>query len=70
MSTLIGTLGNDALQVAATAAGAGIHIIFNTATGALLYDPDGAGGIAAVQFATIVLTGLTGPLTAADFVVT
>jgi Ca2+-binding RTX toxin-like protein len=67
-----GALDANALQVAATsaAAGAGIHIIFNTATGALLYDPDGAGGIAAVQFATIVLTGLTGPLTAADFVVT
>jgi Ca2+-binding RTX toxin-like protein len=69
MSTLIGTLGNDALQVAATAAGAGIHIIFNTATGALLCDPDGAGSIAAVQFATIVLTELAGPVASTDFVV-
>ena len=43
------------------------RIVYNTATGALLYDADGAGGIAAVQFAT--LTGIVGTLTAADFIV-
>jgi Ca2+-binding RTX toxin-like protein len=66
-----GALSAGAFQTAATsvAGGAGIHVIFNTGTGALLYDVDGAGGVAAVQFATIVLTGLAGPVTAADFVV-
>jgi Ca2+-binding RTX toxin-like protein len=66
-----GALSAGAFQAGATsvAAGAGIHVIFNTGTGALLYDADGAGGTAAVQFATIVLTGLAGPVTAADFIV-
>ena len=43
------------------------HILYNSATGALLYDPDGSGSAAAVQFAT-VSTGLN--LTAANFNVT
>jgi len=42
------------------------RIIFDVQTGALLYDPDGTGPAAAVQFAT--LTGVVGPLSAADFV--
>ena len=67
-----GALASSAFQSGATslATGAGARVIFNTATGALLYDADGIGGVAAVQFATVVLTGLAGPLTAGDFEVT
>jgi serralysin len=42
------------------------RLVFDVATGALLYDADGGGPAAAVQFAT--LTGVAGPLSAADFV--
>ena len=42
------------------------RIIYNAATGALLYDADGVGGIAALQIATLA-TGLT--LTNTDFLV-
>jgi len=67
-----GPLDPGAFQAAAqsTAAAAGIHIVFNTSTGALFYDPDGAGGAPAVQFATILLSGLSGTVSAADFVIT
>ena len=55
-------LHNQALDAAMFRSGAGIttaadaddHVIFNTSNGALYYDADGAGGAAAVQFATIV----------------
>ena len=55
-------LHNQALTPAMFRSGAGIttaadaddHVIFNTSNGALYYDADGAGGTAAVQFATIV----------------
>jgi Ca2+-binding RTX toxin-like protein len=39
-----------------TAGDANDHLIFNTTNGAMYYDPDGAGGVAATQFAT--LTGV------------
>ena len=42
------------------------RVVLDTTTGALYYDADGAGGMAAVQFATLV--GVVGTLTNADFV--
>jgi Ca2+-binding RTX toxin-like protein len=36
-----------------TAGDANDHLIFNTTNGALYYDPDGAGGLGATQFATL-----------------
>lgn len=44
------------------------HIIYNQATGALLYDADGQGGDPAVQFATIGATNHPG-LVAGDFLI-
>jgi serralysin len=66
-----GVLDSAAFQASAvsTAMDASVRIIFNTATGALLFDPDGAGGTAAVQFATLLLTGIAGELGAGDIVV-
>ncbi len=48
-----GSLAPGAFIIGAEASDADDRIIYNSATGALLYDPDGAGGAAAVQFATI-----------------
>ena len=50
-----------------TAGDAGHRIIYNTSTGALYYDADGAGGAASIQFA--LLNGAP-VLTANDFVIT
>ena len=61
-----GTLRAGTLVLGAAAADADDYLIYNSATGALLFDADGAGGAAAVQFATLG-TGLS--LTVADFLV-
>ncbi len=62
----VGELTAGAFNTGAAATQADDRIIFDTRTGALMYDADGAGGNAAVQFAT--LTGLTGRLTAVDII--
>ncbi len=62
----LGTLTASAFVIGAAAADASDRIIYNSTTGALLYDVDGNGGIAAVQFATLA-TGLA--LTNSDFIV-
>ena len=59
--------GNFVAGVGVMAAEADDFILYDTGTGALLYDADGNGGTAAVQFATLV--GIVGSLDAADFVV-
>ena len=61
-----GALGSGAFNTGATASQADDRIIYNSATGALLFDADGAGGAAGVQFATLA-TGLA--LTSLDFLV-
>ena len=67
-SLIDGVLASGAFNTGTEASEADDRIIFNTSTGALLYDADGVGGAAAIQFATLI--GLTGTLTAADFEVT
>lgn len=68
--TIAGTLSNDNFWIVGSRAqDANDFITFNSSTGALSYDSDGSGRIAAIQFATIDLIGLTGTLTAADFLV-
>jgi Ca2+-binding RTX toxin-like protein len=62
----LGTLTAAQFVIGAAAADASDRIIYNSATGALLFDSDGAGGLAAKQFA-IVSTGLA--MTNADFFV-
>jgi Ca2+-binding RTX toxin-like protein len=60
----VGALAAAAFHIGAAAADAGDRIIYNSATGALLYDADGTGAQAAVHFATVS----TNPaLTAGDF---
>ncbi|MFM7611676.1 MAG: calcium-binding protein, partial [Alphaproteobacteria bacterium] len=62
-----GTLAAGAFKVGTAATDADDRIIYNSATGALLYDADGAGGAAAVQFAT--LTGVTGVVNHTEFLI-
>jgi Ca2+-binding RTX toxin-like protein len=61
-----GTLRAGTLVIGAAALDADDYLLYNSATGALLYDADGNGAGAAVQFATLA-TGLG--LTGADFMV-
>ena len=61
-----GALAAGAFNTGTAASQADDRVIYNTAIGALLYDPDGTGALAAIQFAT--LTGAP-VITAADFVV-
>ncbi|MCA3284340.1 MAG: hypothetical protein ING16_15875, partial [Roseomonas sp.] len=62
-----GTLAAGAFKAGAAATDADDRIIYNTSTGALLYDADGSGSGLAIQFAT--LSGLTGTLNAAEFII-
>ena len=48
-----GALDADAFHVGASAADAEDRIIYNSASGALYYDPDGVGGADAILFATL-----------------
>jgi serralysin len=61
-----GALAPGAFNTGAAASQADDRIIYNTATGALLFDADGSGAGAAVHFATLA-GGLA--LTASDFLV-
>jgi Ca2+-binding RTX toxin-like protein len=61
-----GSLRAGTLVIGTAALDADDYLIYNSATGALLYDADGVGGNAAVQFATLA-TGLN--LTVVDFTV-
>jgi Ca2+-binding RTX toxin-like protein len=65
--TTEGILAAGAFNTGSAAKQADDRIIFNTQTGALLYDADGKGGVAAVQFA--VLTDLVGVLKYTDFMI-
>ena len=64
--TKTGVLAAGAFNTGATATEANDRIIYNEATGALLYDANGRGGLPAIQFATL---GKNLLLTNADFVV-
>ena len=44
-------------------------VVFNSSNGALSYDSDGFGSVAAIHFATIDLIGLVGTLSSSDFVI-
>jgi Ca2+-binding RTX toxin-like protein len=63
----LGALAAGALRLGTAAQDADDRVIFDAATGKLYYDPDGAGGLAAQQVATLLGTGLN--VTAADFFV-
>lgn len=48
-----GTLGAEAFFIGAAAHDADDRIVYDSATGAVFYDTDGTGGMAAIQFATV-----------------
>ncbi len=62
----LGALAQEAFRVGSAAADSSDRIIYNSATGALYYDPDGTGSAAQVRFAT--LTPGTA-LTAGSFII-
>lgn len=64
-----GTLSSSAFVTGTSALDASDRIIFDDTTGHLFYDADGSGAAAAIHFATLDLAGLTGPVTASDFVI-
>lgn len=49
-----GALSAGAFTIGTKATSADHHIVYNEATGALYYDADGAGGLAQMQFATLI----------------
>ena len=65
--TAAGPLSASAFNTGTSASDADDRIIYNAGTGALLYDADGVGGTAAVQFAT--LTGATGIINDTEFLI-
>lgn len=64
--TASGTLASGAFHIGAAAHDDSDRIIYNQATSALIYDTDGNGAAAAIQFATLS-TGIA--LTNTEFVV-
>jgi Ca2+-binding RTX toxin-like protein len=64
--TTTGTLAASQFVIGTDALDANDFIVYNNATGALLYDVDGSGGGAAVQIATV---GVGLAMTHTDFVV-
>lgn len=75
-SAIFPALAQGALAEAQFASGAGLRaalddddrIVYDSLGGALYYDADGVGGVAAVQFA-VLGTGIAPALAAADLVV-
>ena len=65
--TAMGALTVGAYNTGTAATQADDRIIYDQLTGAIIYDADGLGGIAGVQFAT--LTTPTGTMTSLDFVI-
>ncbi len=61
-----GALDADAFRIGAVAADAEDRILYNSGSGALLYDADGTGAGAAVQFATL---GVGLAVTESDFII-
>jgi Ca2+-binding RTX toxin-like protein len=62
----VGTLAAGSFNTGSAATQADDRIIYNSVTGALLYDADGLNGVAGVHFATLTTHPV---ITAADFVI-